>query len=159
MTGRKDYLRDYRTLTNAGKVKYGNNETGDIKGYGMITNRELSIRKVAYVEGLQHNLISVSQLVVGSGMKVTFDENGSVIKEKKTKKVILKSKRDGEMYPINMTPIMRKPSVCLLTKATSDNSWLWHRRLSHMNFRDINKLMVGDLVRGLPPFKFDKEHL
>ena len=63
------------------------------------------------------------------------------------------------MYPLNMTPIMRKPSVCLLTKATSDNSWLWHRRLSHMNFRDINKLVVGDLVRGLPPFKFDKEHL
>ena len=60
MTGRKDYLRDYRNLTNAGKVKYGNNETGDIKGYGMITNGDISIRKVAYVEGLQHNLISVS---------------------------------------------------------------------------------------------------
>ena len=87
----------------------------------MITNREFSIRNVAYVEGLQHNLISVSQLVVWIGLKVSFDGEGSEIIEKKTKEVLLKSKRKGEMYPLNINPIRGKPSICLLTKAHSDD--------------------------------------
>jgi len=77
MTGRREDLREFRTLRDGGRVRYGNNATGEIKGYGMITNGEFSIRKVAYVEGLQHNLISVLQLVVGTGLKVEFDEEGS----------------------------------------------------------------------------------
>ena len=60
-------------------MKYGNNETGEIKGYGIITNGNLIIRKVAYVEGLQHNLISVSQLVVGTSIKLSFDKEDSEI--------------------------------------------------------------------------------
>ena len=71
----------------------------------MIMNREFSIWKVAYVEGLQHNLISVSQLVVGTSLKVSFDDEGTEIIEKKTKSVLLKSKRKGEMYPLNLNPI------------------------------------------------------
>ena len=77
MTGRKEELREFRSLKDGGIVKYGNNSFGTIKGYGMITNGEFSIRKVAYVEGLQHNLISVSQLVVGTRLKVSFDDEGS----------------------------------------------------------------------------------
>ena len=60
MTGRKEELREFRSLKDGGIVNYDNNSFGTIKGYGMITNGEFSIRKVAYVEGLQHNLISVS---------------------------------------------------------------------------------------------------
>ncbi|XP_023765107.1 uncharacterized protein LOC111913614 [Lactuca sativa] len=93
MTGKKEELRDFRSLKYGGRVKFGNKATGEIKGSGIITNVEFSIRKVAYVEGLQHNLISISQLVVGTGLKVSFDEEGSEIIEKKTKAVLLKSKR------------------------------------------------------------------
>ncbi|KAI3496474.1 hypothetical protein L1887_38838 [Cichorium endivia] len=159
MTGRREELREYQSLRNGGRIRYGNNATGEIKGYGMITNGELSIRKVAYVEGLQHNLISVSQLVVGTGLKVTFDEEGSELIEKNSEKIVLKSKRKGEMFPLDMKPIIGKPAICLLTRAANDDSWLWHRCLSHMNFRDINKLVLGDLVRGLPLLKYDKERL
>ena len=59
MIGRKDELREYRALKDGGSIKYVNNSLGRIKGCRMITNGEFSIRKVAYVEGLQHNLISV----------------------------------------------------------------------------------------------------
>ena len=69
MTGRKEELREFRSLPNGGNVKFGNNSYGTIKGYGMITNGDFTIRKVAYVEGLQHNLISVSQLVGGTVLK------------------------------------------------------------------------------------------
>ena len=125
----------------------------------MITNGDFSIRKVAYVEGLQHNLISVSQLVVGTGLKVSFDDEGSEIIDKQSKRIMLKSERKGEMYPLNINPIRGKPVICLLSKANNDESWLWHRRLSHLNFKDINKLVLGVHVRGLPLLKFDKEHL
>ena len=57
MTGTKEELREFRSLKDGGCVKYGNNSYGTIKGYGMITNGEFSIQKVAFVEGLQHNLI------------------------------------------------------------------------------------------------------
>nr|KAJ0214349.1 hypothetical protein LSAT_V11C400174670 [Lactuca sativa] len=159
MTGRKEELREFRSLKDGGSVKFGNNSYGTIKGYGMITNGDFSIRKVAYVEGLQHNLINVSQLVVGTGLKVSFDDEGSEIFEKQTKKVLLKSARKGEMYPLNLNPIRGTPAICLLSKANTDESWLWHRHLSHLNFKDINKLVIGDRVRGLPLLKFDKEHL
>ena len=159
MTGRREELREFRSLKDRGKVKYENNATGKFKGYGMITNVEFSIRKVAYVKGLQHNLISVSQLVVGTSLKVSFDDEGSEIIEKKSKTMLLKSKRKGEMFPLNQNPIKGNPTICLLTKASLDDTLLWHRRLSHLNFKDNNKLVLGDLVRGLPLLKFEKEHL
>lgn len=56
----------------------------------MITNGDFTIRKIAYVEGLQYNLISVYQLVVGTGLKVSFDEEWSEIKHKESKKILLK---------------------------------------------------------------------
>ncbi|KAJ9536571.1 hypothetical protein OSB04_un000270 [Centaurea solstitialis] len=41
-------------------------------------------------------------------------------------------------------------TVVLLAKATKEESWLWHQRLSHQNFRDMNKLVSKHLVNGLP---------
>ncbi|KAL7609650.1 hypothetical protein Lser_V15G12999 [Lactuca serriola] len=116
MTGRKEELREFRSLKDGGCVKYGNNSYGTIKGYGMITNGDFSIQKVAYVEGLQHNLMSVSQLLMGTGLKVSFDDEGSEIIEKQSKKVLLKSERKGEMYPLNLNPIRGKPAIYLLSK-------------------------------------------
>ncbi|GKE37735.1 integrase, catalytic region, zinc finger, CCHC-type containing protein [Tanacetum coccineum] len=49
--------------------------------------------------------------------------------------------------------------VCLMSKATSTKSCLWHRRLSHLNFVTINDLTRLDLVDGLPKFKYGKDHL
>ncbi|GJS08717.1 retrovirus-related pol polyprotein from transposon TNT 1-94 [Tanacetum coccineum] len=49
--------------------------------------------------------------------------------------------------------------VCLMAKATSTKSWLWHRRLSHLNFGTINDLTKHDLVDGLSKFKYEKDHL
>ena len=50
----------------------------------------------------------------------------------------------------NMTPYViinnRKPNIFLLSRATPDNSWLWHRRFSHLNFKDLNKIVLGDHV-------------
>ncbi|GJS18099.1 retrovirus-related pol polyprotein from transposon TNT 1-94 [Tanacetum coccineum] len=55
--------------------------------------------------------------------------------------------------------MMRSSPICLLSKASKNKSWLWHRRLNHLNFGTINDLARKDLVRGLPRLKFEKDHL
>ncbi|GKA15047.1 putative ribonuclease H-like domain-containing protein [Tanacetum coccineum] len=51
-----------------------------------------------------------------------------------------------------------KGLTCLFTKATIDESNLWHRRLGHINFKNMNKLVRGNLVRGLPSKIFENDH-
>nr|GEX73238.1 retrovirus-related Pol polyprotein from transposon TNT 1-94 [Tanacetum cinerariifolium] len=55
--------------------------------------------------------------------------------------------------------MMASSPICLLSKASKTKSWLWHRRLSHLNFGAINHLARQGLVRDLPKLKFEKEHL
>nr|GFB33942.1 retrovirus-related Pol polyprotein from transposon TNT 1-94 [Tanacetum cinerariifolium] len=55
---------------------------------------------------------------------------------------------------------MASPSpICLMARVSSTKSWLWHQRLSHLNFDTINDLARNDLVAGLLKFKYHKEHL
>nr|GEZ15998.1 retrovirus-related Pol polyprotein from transposon TNT 1-94 [Tanacetum cinerariifolium] len=55
--------------------------------------------------------------------------------------------------------MMASSPICLLSKASKTKSWLWHRRLSHLNFGAINHLARQGLVRGLSKLKFEKDHL
>ena len=66
MNENKENLRDFRSLDNVGVVKFGNNKKCRVKGYGKVTNGKFTVNRVAYVEGPQHNLISVLQLVLGT---------------------------------------------------------------------------------------------
>ncbi|GJT57499.1 retrovirus-related pol polyprotein from transposon TNT 1-94 [Tanacetum coccineum] len=66
------------------------------------------------------------------------------------------SRRDSNLYTISISDMAASSPVCLMSKATSTKSWLWHRRLSHLNFGTINDLTRLDLVDGLPKFKYGK---
>ncbi|GJU48385.1 retrovirus-related pol polyprotein from transposon TNT 1-94 [Tanacetum coccineum] len=63
------------------------------------------------------------------------------------------------LYTLSLGDMMASSPICLLSKASKTKSWLWHRRLSHLNFRAINHLARHGLVRGLPKLKFEKDHL
>nr|GEV42629.1 ribonuclease H-like domain-containing protein [Tanacetum cinerariifolium] len=67
--------------------------------------------------------------------------------------------RESNLYTIFISDMAASLHVCLMSKATSAKSWLWHRRLSHLNFSTINDLTRFDLVDGLPKFKYEKDHL
>nr|GEU77294.1 putative ribonuclease H-like domain-containing protein [Tanacetum cinerariifolium] len=65
--------------------------------------------------------------------------------------VLLRVPRENNMYNVNLRNIVPSEDLtCLFSKATLDESNLWHRRLGHVNFKTINKLVKGNLVRGLP---------
>nr|GFB25376.1 ribonuclease H-like domain-containing protein [Tanacetum cinerariifolium] len=67
------------------------------------------------------------------------------------KGVLLRVPRENNMYNVNLKNIIPSGDLtCLFAKATLDESNLWHRRMGHVNFKTINKLVKGNLVRGLP---------
>ncbi|GJY36253.1 integrase, catalytic region, zinc finger, CCHC-type containing protein [Tanacetum coccineum] len=72
---------------------------------------------------------------------------------------LIKGNRDTNLYTIYVEDMMKSSPICLLSKASKNKSWLWHRRLNHLNFGTINDLARKDLVRGLPRLKFEKDHL
>ncbi|GJW73916.1 integrase, catalytic region, zinc finger, CCHC-type containing protein [Tanacetum coccineum] len=67
--------------------------------------------------------------------------------------------RETNLYTLSIRDMMASSPICLLSKASKTKSWLWHRRLSHLNFGAINHLAKNGLVRGLPKLKFEKDHL
>ncbi|GJY73914.1 putative ribonuclease H-like domain-containing protein [Tanacetum coccineum] len=72
--------------------------------------------------------------------------------------VLLKVPRKNNMYSVDMKNIVPKESLtCLVAKATLDESMLWHRRLGHVNFKTINKLVKENLIRGLPSKRFEND--
>ncbi|GJQ93034.1 putative ribonuclease H-like domain-containing protein [Tanacetum coccineum] len=72
--------------------------------------------------------------------------------------ILLKIPRQNNMYSFDMKNIVPKDGLtCLVAKATSEESMLWHRRLGHVNFKNINKLVKENLVRDLPLKRFEND--
>nr|GEU30120.1 hypothetical protein [Tanacetum cinerariifolium] len=72
---------------------------------------------------------------------------------------LLTGSRDTNFYSITLQDTTSPNLICLMAKATSSQAWLWHHRLSHLNFDTINLLSKNDIVIGLPKLKFVKDHL
>nr|GEW28203.1 hypothetical protein [Tanacetum cinerariifolium] len=72
---------------------------------------------------------------------------------------LLTGDRSSNLYTIALNEIVSNASACLLAKASSSQSLLWHQRHFHLNFATINNLVKNNLVRGLPKMKFKKDHL
>nr|GEW16011.1 retrovirus-related Pol polyprotein from transposon TNT 1-94 [Tanacetum cinerariifolium] len=72
---------------------------------------------------------------------------------------LFKGDHSTNLYTINLHDMASASPIYLMARASSTKSWLWHQRLSHINFDTINDLAKNDLVLGLPKFKYHKEHL
>ncbi|GKE52654.1 retrovirus-related pol polyprotein from transposon TNT 1-94 [Tanacetum coccineum] len=112
---------------------------------------------VYYVERLGHNLFSVGQFC-DSDLEVAFRKHTCYIRDLEGVEP-LKRSRGSNLYTFSMEDMMLSSLICLLSKASKTKSWLWHRRLSHLNFDTITTLAKQGLVRGLPKLKFQKDHL
>nr|GEY33558.1 2-oxoisovalerate dehydrogenase subunit beta 1, mitochondrial [Tanacetum cinerariifolium] len=72
---------------------------------------------------------------------------------------LLTGDRSSYLHTIALNEVASNSLACLLAKASSSQSWLWHQRISHLNFVTINNLVKNNLVQGLPKMKFKKDHL
>ncbi|GJV13718.1 retrovirus-related pol polyprotein from transposon TNT 1-94 [Tanacetum coccineum] len=126
-------------------------------GYGDYQIGNITISRVYYVEGLGHNLFYVGQFC-DSDLEVAFRKHTCFVRNLKGVDLLLGS-RETNLYTLLIRDMMASSPICLLSKASKTKSWLWHRRLSHLNFGSINHLAKNGLVRGLPRLKFEKDHL
>ncbi|GKF80489.1 integrase, catalytic region, zinc finger, CCHC-type containing protein, partial [Tanacetum coccineum] len=140
-----------------GTVRFRNDHFTVITCYGDYVQGNLTICHVYYVEGLGHNLFSVGQFCDGD-LKVAFRSNTCYVWNLEGDDLLTGS-RDSNLYTISIFEMAASSPVCLMSRATSTTSWLWHRRLSQLNFGTINQLTSNDLVDGLPKLKYTKDHL
>ncbi|GJU96634.1 retrovirus-related pol polyprotein from transposon TNT 1-94 [Tanacetum coccineum] len=144
-------------LSKSSSVKFGNDQVAKIMGYGDYQIGNVTISRVYYVEGLGHNLFSVGQFC-DSNLEVAFRQHTCFIRNLEGVDLLTGSRGDN-LYTLSLGNMMASSPICLLSKASKTKSWLWHRRLSHLNFGAINHLARHGLVRGLPKLKFEKDHL
>ncbi|GKD50050.1 retrovirus-related pol polyprotein from transposon TNT 1-94 [Tanacetum coccineum] len=97
-------------------------------------------------------------VILGYDLEVAFRRNTCFVRNLKGVD-LLKGNRTTNFYTINLYKMASGSPIFLMACATSTKSWLWHQRLSHLNFDTINDLDKNDLVTGLPKFKYHKEHL
>nr|GEZ33895.1 hypothetical protein [Tanacetum cinerariifolium] len=140
-----------------GTVKFRNDQIAPILGYGDLVQGAVMIKMVYYVEGLNHNLFYVGQLC-DADLEVAFRKSTCYICDLKGNDLLIGS-RGTDLYSITLQDTNCPNLICLMAKATSSQAWLWHGRLSHLNFDTINLLSKNDIVVGLPKLKFVKDHL
>ncbi|GKB30407.1 putative ribonuclease H-like domain-containing protein [Tanacetum coccineum] len=160
MTGNMSYLTNFEEI-DGGYVAFGGNpKGGKITGRGTIKTGNLDFENVYFVRELKFNLFSVSQMCDKKN-SVLFNDTECIVLSPNFKltdesHVLLKVPRKNNMYSVDLKNIVPKGGLtCLFAKATSDESKLWHRRLGHINFKTMNKLVKGNLVRGLPSKLFE----
>nr|GEV35366.1 integrase, catalytic region, zinc finger, CCHC-type, peptidase aspartic, catalytic [Tanacetum cinerariifolium] len=127
-----------------GTLKFGNDQIAPILRYRDLVQRAVTIKRVYYVEGLNHNLFSVGQLC-DADLEVAFRKSTCYIRDLKGND-LLKSSCGTDLYSITLQDTNCPNPICLMAKATSSQEWLWHRRLSHLNFDTINLLLKNDIV-------------
>nr|GEW57955.1 reverse transcriptase domain-containing protein [Tanacetum cinerariifolium] len=162
ITGNMSYLFDFKKF-DEGYVTFREGANGGrITSKGTLKTSKLDFEDVYFVKELKFNLLSVSQMCEKSN-SVLFTDTGCFVLSPDfmlTNKshVLLKVPRRNNIYTVDMKNIVLKESLtCLVAKATLDESMLWHRRLGHINFKNINKLDKDKLVRGLPSKHFKND--
>nr|GEW49771.1 integrase, catalytic region, zinc finger, CCHC-type, peptidase aspartic, catalytic [Tanacetum cinerariifolium] len=128
-----------------GTVKFGNDHVVKIRGYGDYKIGNVTILRVYFVEGLGHNLFSVGQFC-DSDLEVAFCQHTCFIHNLDGIDLLTGS-RGNNLYTLSLGDMMASSPICLLSKASKTKSWIWHRRLSHLNFGAINHLARQGLVR------------
>ncbi|GJY55369.1 ribonuclease H-like domain-containing protein [Tanacetum coccineum] len=162
MTRNKAYFAEYQDF-NGGPVAFGGSK-GYITGKGKIKTGKLDFEDVCFVKELQHfNLFYVLH-ICDKKNKVLFTDSKCLVLSPEFKlpdenQVLLRIPRQNNMYSFNLENIVPSGGLaCLIAKATIDESNKWHRRLGHVNFKNLNKLVKGNLVRGLPSKIFQNYH-
>ncbi|GJW39497.1 putative ribonuclease H-like domain-containing protein [Tanacetum coccineum] len=162
MTRNMSYLTDYEEI-DGGYVAFGGNpKGGKITGKCTIKTGNLDFKNVYFVRELKFNLFSVSQMCDKKN-SVLFNDTECIVLSPNFKlidesQVLLRVPRKNNMYSVDLKNIVPKGGLtCLFAKATSNESKLWHRRLGHLNFKTMNKLVKGNLVRGLPSKLFEND--
>ncbi|GJT81694.1 ribonuclease H-like domain-containing protein, partial [Tanacetum coccineum] len=161
MTRNKCYLDEYEDY-DGGFVSFGDGK-GRISGKGKIKTGTLDFKDVYFCKELKYNMFSVSQ-ICDKKNNVLFTDTECLVLSSDFKlldesQVLLRVPRKDNIYSVDLKSVVPSGDLtCLIAKATIDESNTWHRRLGHINFKTMNKLVKGNLVKGLPSKIFENDH-
>nr|GEW81863.1 retrovirus-related Pol polyprotein from transposon TNT 1-94 [Tanacetum cinerariifolium] len=124
---------------------FGNDQFALILGYGDLVQGNITINMVYYVKGLTH-------------LEVAFRKSTCFVRDLQGND-LLTSNCGSNHYIISLQETTSSTPICLMAKASPTQAWLWHRRLSHLNFDYINLLSKKDVVISLPKLKYVKDQL
>ncbi|GKC40579.1 retrovirus-related pol polyprotein from transposon TNT 1-94 [Tanacetum coccineum] len=130
------------------KVVFGDDSSGDTKGYGSVNCNGITFTRVAHVNGLKHNLISISQLC-DANFKVLFTKNRGAIFNQNDEVVLIAPEEEMSMSLICYLSIKKAIPVSLPK--------LLQGLISSGNFKNINNLAKHNLISGLPSLTFTKD--
>ncbi|GKE76073.1 putative ribonuclease H-like domain-containing protein, partial [Tanacetum coccineum] len=161
MIGNISYLSEYEPY-NGEYVSFGHGG-GMVTGKCTIKTGKLEFKNVYFMKELKYNLFSISQICDNKNSVLFIDSEclvlGKDFKLVDDTHVFLRTPKQQNMYSIDLKNIVpHKNLTCLIAKASEDESMLWHRRLGHLNFKTMNKLVRNNLVKGLPSKSFKNNH-
>ena len=138
-------------------VGFEGNQRGKIIGSGTVGNGNLpSINNVLLVDGLMHNLLSISQLS-DNDYDIIFNQKSCKAVSQKDGTILFNGKRKNNIYKIKLSELKSQNVKCLLS--VNNEQWICHRRLGHVSMRRISQINKLNLVRGLPNLKFNSDAL
>ncbi|GJW54066.1 ribonuclease H-like domain-containing protein [Tanacetum coccineum] len=161
VTRNKDFLTNYQDI-DGGFIAFGGSvRGGKITGKGKIRTNKLNFQDVFFVKELKFNLFSVSQ-ICDKKNSVLFTKTKCLVLSPDFKlldesQVLLRVPRQSNMYSFDLKNVVPSGDLTCLS-VIIDESKLWHRRLGHVNFQTMNKLVKGNLVRGLLSNIFENDH-
>ncbi|GJS85200.1 retrovirus-related pol polyprotein from transposon TNT 1-94 [Tanacetum coccineum] len=121
-----------------GTVHFGNDQFAPILRYGDLVQGNVTINRVYYVKGLNHNLFSVGQFY-DADLEVAFRKSTCFVRDLQGRD-LLTGNRGTDLYIISLQETTSSTPISLMAKASPTQAWLWHRRLSYLNFEDGENL-------------------
>ncbi|GJR13358.1 retrovirus-related pol polyprotein from transposon TNT 1-94 [Tanacetum coccineum] len=115
-----------------GTVRFGNDQFAPILGYGDLIQGNVTIKRVYYVEGLNHNLFSVGQFC-DADLEVAFRKSTCFVRDLQGNDLLIGS-RGSDLYTISLQETTSSTPICFMAKASPTQAWLWHRSFTNLNF-------------------------
>ncbi|XP_076909771.1 uncharacterized protein LOC143567184 [Bidens hawaiensis] len=153
MTGTLHLLKNVQSIQ-GGYVGFTGNQGGQIVGEGTLSNGKVMFKNVNYITELENNLLSISQICY-KGFSTHFTNQDCLILKPGYKIpgewILMKAPRENDLYVLtmNVASSIQGTVQCFVTKASKNESVLWHRRMGHINVRKMNNLVHNQLVEGV----------
>jgi len=152
-------INNFATLSRyheGGTVTFGDDSKEKIIGIGNIKiGSSPLIENAILVDGLKHNLLSISQLC-DRDFKVIFDDLACNVLDKQNNACVFSGFRENNVYMIDMSNLQCN-TTCL--NAFNEDPWLWHRRLGYVSIDHLSRINNKEVMKGILCLKFEKDRI
>ncbi|KAK1661354.1 hypothetical protein QYE76_049513 [Lolium multiflorum] len=159
MTGGRGVLDQFiEDINKKSSITFGDNSKGKVLGYGKVAiSKDLCLETVMLVESLGYNLLSIYHLA-DAGYNSYFTNYCVKVFRSDNLKLVLVGYVENNLYVVDLSKESSSHSTCLMA-TKHDEGWLWHRRLGHVNMRNLKQLLKGEHIVGLTGISFEKDRV